>query len=1100
MSADTAVFSPETFPITFSVPKEIAQQGVYVALFGLSGLAKTAPQVFLSSALNDNGNAVVAAATLAKQVTQKHPERINLNLPSDTIIIAVNTQTQIANFPLENGSLLITEKDANGNITAQTKVHYESFVSQDMYLSGLAMFTGVTGGTGTFSPGASVTLDHDWVLSSSKPALTNIPLLEVFTAGNTYPDIAQTVINIPAPGQTLTGNVPTTDISSGELVMFVGPNNGLQSNAAQELVVPTLSSNPNDTFGLFEWGINGTLSVNSGGGIDFDVSAIDQIGFPFNVTAKISNAPNAATNPHQPFNQGVGFLQNRTTLFNGFVPFLESLPKSSNAKVFETLAADKSPTVARITAPQDWLNFLVNSGPQIATSGISGFQPIQNPGGTSGFTFSVNTNPATVVVQNPGSNYQSAPAVTFSKPQKSGEAATGIAILNSEQVQSVEITSAGSGYTHPPTVSFTSTTGSGAAAAVSLAPDNYYYAITAVKEEFIARVTDGGSNYTSAPGVNISAPQAGGTTAAGIAILGSGANADKVVEIKIIHSGSGYQTAPSITLSGGGGQGATAELRFNESMTGAIQAQTINAGTLAVVNWRTYPGATRYNVYRSKHANLEGAQRLNGDTPYTSQALANNSSLEHTVTSTSSSVTVSTPLTDTIPKVGTLLVSDGVNEGLFQYTAVDISQSTFTGTMFSTVDFDAGSSVTLLPQYLDNGTPSADAGDEVATPPDNNYFFEPLNAYFTDAIKDFFDYYRPVKNSDDKAAKDKNSDLRKFEIDIAGEVSTKWTGHTSEQIINGETYTVLTLTGEQGIYGGNYAGKTVNIYQPFFSSNVPDDAFNPPIPLPKAPDWLTDKQASPSAMVFGASGCFGTADNVGIPNPAAPLSTAPPAIVKDVMNPINAALNRGLTPRRNPDRSWPKEVLKPMYWAQAPLFPLTATVSQSATASLAKHTYYYAIAGVNVNGDSSNQETIPGNIVTVQSDELSSSNNNQVTLTIPNTGVTTFTAFNVYRGTSPTAMKKITSVTPASTGSTTLVDTGLADGTKAPPHTMNAPGQLANWYAAYLHQLDVSINGLSYGTPYDDQGGFSSNVNITYTGSTPNPPQGLTITLLPWNE
>jgi hypothetical protein len=371
----------------------------------------------------------------------------------------------------------------------------------------------------------------------------------------------------------------------------------------------------------------------------------------------------------------------------------------------------------------------------------------------------------------------------------------------------------------------------------------------------------------------------------------------------------------------------------------------------------------------------------------------------------------------------------------------------------------------------------ADTGSAgtAATPPANNYAYEPLNQYFTAAIQDFFEYYR----------------TNTFEIDLAGTVSTKWTGNTVGISVGGTDYTVLQLLGETGQYGGTYAGDTANIYQPFFSSNVPAGTagLTPP---PPPPSWLLDPAESPSSMVFGADGVFGIPDNTGVSNPTAPLSTAPPDIVKDIMNPINAALNRGLTPRGNT-----VNVLSPMYWAQAPLFPLTASPSQ-AGGTLAQGTYYYAITGVNVNGDTSNQETIPGNIVTVPSSALSSGNTNSVTLTIPNTGVTTFSAFNVYRGTTPDALLKIGSVTPSTSGTTSFTDDGSGSGTTAPPFLMNAPGQAVNWYAAYLHQLTVSINGFAYGTPYDDQGSFSTNVNLTYTAPTPQPPQGLTISLLRW--
>lgn len=1111
------VQSQNTFPITFSVPAEIANQGVYAAIFGDSGIG--GPQVFLTSQLGADGNYMVASASLAA----------SLVLPATTITI-----NSAANFPAAGGNLLITETDQYNNITAQTTVSYTSYASQT--------FSGVTGGTGTFNPGSTVTLALDWTLSNTLAANAPVPLLELFPSQGSYTGTVTAVINLPSPG--LTGN----SIYSGELVMFVGQNSGIQANASQELVVPTLGSNPNDTFALFEWGLAGALTSDSGGFIDYDVSAIDQVGFPFQVTALVSSAQGAPTAPPAPFDQGVGFRQCRGTLFSGFTPFLLGLPTPSNAGAFISLAPENSLAATRITAPQDLLNFVVNNGPgfpQVAP-GITGFQPIQNPTGTGSFTFSVDPNSAVVQTEgcgyqteptltfsappqgttaigtaslgyvsvnvsitNAGSGYVEAPTVTFSPPS-SGTTATGTANLNSGSVTGVRIINPGSGYTEAPSVTFSASpngvtatgtanlcrgitgisitnTGSGytsapaitvsnppeggllAAVAIGLAGDTFNYAITALRVN--VAVTDGGNGYTSAPTVSFSAP-ASGTTITGTAVLGTGITAGQVVGIYITNPGSGYTSVPTVTFSGGGGTGAAATADFIESMAGIPQQAQINQGTVAVLNWNPYPYATAYNIYRSTGADMSNATCLNGSVPYTPASLPAATTLNQSANSSSTTLTVSCSLPANMPSVGTLLISQGNNESLFQYSS--IATSTFTGKMFGTAGFTSGASVTLLPNYLDNGITGVSA-----TPPVNNYNYEPLNQYFTTAIKDFFDYYRPTKHG---------GSGNSFVIDLAGSVSTKWTGQTNDVVIDGNTYTLLQLTGEQGHYGNGYAGKTANIYQPFFTTNVDSDAFNPEITLPPPPDWLISPSESPAAMVFGADGVFDTPDS---------LSTAPAAIIQDIMNPINIAINRGLTPRHI-DGTW-VNVLSPDYWAQANLVPLTALTAETG-GSLPQRTYYYAVTGVNVNGDTSGQETIPGNIVTVQAGELSSADQNTVTLTIPNTGATTFSSFNIYRGVSPESLMKIGFVTPEQTSATTFTDNGLPNGTVSPPFVMNAPGQAVNWYAAYLHQLDVSINGLSYGTPYDDQGGFSSNVQLSYAGTTPQPPQGLIITLQPWNS
>ncbi|EPM1332579.1 hypothetical protein J9A67_17435 [Klebsiella pneumoniae] len=65
-------------------------------------------------------------------------------------------------------------------------------------------------------------------------------------------------------------------------------------------------------------------------------------------------------------------------------------------------------------------------------------------------------------------------------------------------------------------------------------------------------VTAGGSGYTTAPTVTISG--GGGTGALATATVSGGA----VTKISVLYKGFGYTTAPTVTISGGGGTGATA--------------------------------------------------------------------------------------------------------------------------------------------------------------------------------------------------------------------------------------------------------------------------------------------------------------------------------------------------------------------------------------------------------------------------------------------------------------------------------------------------------------------------------------------------------------
>lgn len=81
-------------------------------------------------------------------------------------------------------------------------------------------------------------------------------------------------------------------------------------------------------------------------------------------------------------------------------------------------------------------------------------------------------------------------------------------------------------------------------------------------------VTAGGSGYTSAPTVAFSG--GGGSGAEGTAVLGSGADAGKVVSVTITNPGSGYTSAPTVAFSGGAGTGATATATVDSTANGVI--------------------------------------------------------------------------------------------------------------------------------------------------------------------------------------------------------------------------------------------------------------------------------------------------------------------------------------------------------------------------------------------------------------------------------------------------------------------------------------------------------------------------------------------------
>lgn len=77
-------------------------------------------------------------------------------------------------------------------------------------------------------------------------------------------------------------------------------------------------------------------------------------------------------------------------------------------------------------------------------------------------------------------------------------------------------------------------------------------------------VTDGGSGYTSAPTVTIAASSITGGTAGATADLDGGSTVDSIT---VTYPGVGYTTAPAVTISGGGGSGATATATLSTAWT-----------------------------------------------------------------------------------------------------------------------------------------------------------------------------------------------------------------------------------------------------------------------------------------------------------------------------------------------------------------------------------------------------------------------------------------------------------------------------------------------------------------------------------------------------
>lgn len=269
-------------------------------------------------------------------------------------------------------------------------------------------------------------------------------------------------------------------------------------------------------------------------------------------------------------------------------------------------------------------------------------------------------------------------------------------------------------------------------------------------------------------------------------------------------------------------------------------------------------------------------------------------------------------------------------------------------------------------------------------------------------------------------------------------------------------YTVLQLTA-QNSSGSIQQGDVANVYQPVFSSNTRFVTANPP-PMPS---WLAaafNPRESPGQMVFACDAVFAS-------NGLDPDSND---AVGDIENSIVSAFNRGLATNY---------AVPPDNWAGFPAMSTPALVAADPQSQVAvTTTWYYAVTALNALGESTPGMTLAATLVPGQGATLNWTNGSA--FNGPATG------YNVYRGSSPANLTLL-----ATTTSTTFTDHGgPSSSSVTPPYRFFAPGSTANWYADYVQSNStvdpargVSINGLSYGFPYSDQGGVSTNVYFSAT-------------------
>jgi hypothetical protein len=221
----------------------------------------------------------------------------------------------------------------------------------------------------------------------------------------------------------------------------------------------------------------------------------------------------------------------------------------------------------------------------------------------------------------------------------------------------------------------------------------------------------------------------------------------------------------------------------------------------------------------------------------------------------------------------------------------------------------------------------------------------------------------------------------------------------------------------------------------------------------------------------------------------------------NIQNVIVSALNRGLTSYNDPAAAPADPGLQPDQWVNPLLFaadPVASPGGPTPASSLAGR-YYYVVTTVLPGG-----ETVPTRevVATLQPGD------NRVSLSwLPINGnpdpSLNPVGYRVYRSTSPGAEVLIAELGPDQTTGWTDEFTSSSPLGGPPPSQFYAAGNVSNLYSAFLHRnsttdpaAGISVNGLAYGYPFDDQGSFSTNIQYA-AGQAP---ATVTFDLKPWTN
>ena len=185
----------------------------------------------------------------------------------------------------------------------------------------------------------------------------------------------------------------------------------------------------------------------------------------------------------------------------------------------------------------------------ITLSGGTGFS------GTAVFNSSGHI--ASFSIQDPGSGYTSNPATAGGGSPALGSCVVTPNAIVGYKVNGITLTSGGGGFTAPPTVTFG--TGAGTTATAPTAITTLGALPANAGQVTAINVMSPGSGYTSGTTV-VTITGTATTSAQGTAVLGT---TYAVTGLTLTNPGKGYINDPTVTISGGGGSGATATAKLS---------------------------------------------------------------------------------------------------------------------------------------------------------------------------------------------------------------------------------------------------------------------------------------------------------------------------------------------------------------------------------------------------------------------------------------------------------------------------------------------------------------------------------------------------------